>query len=405
MKEETNYFKSIKLENVRCFGSPQTIYFTDNNNADGNISMWNVILGENGVGKTTVLRSLPAAFYQNKDNSILRSFYDTLLRKNDLVSNIEVCINNNDERALLHTLWRKSSFSQTHSGLCDFNPDNIFAYGATRKISTMIDSEEKPNRFKSLFDETATLGNPEQWLIRADYLALKNNDKKRFRIVSEAIKKLMLEEVESFEIRTENNNAEVYFKTHYGEVRLHQLSLGYKTLLAWISDLAKGLVEKYVDSDNPLAEPAICLVDEIDLHMHPKMQRSVVKFLRETFPQTQFIVTAHSPLIVQSEEDTNVILLRRNNDEVEAINEVDYVTNWRVDQILSSDLFGIGAYSPKTEDKIKERREIILKDKPTKAEKKQLVKLEKSFDTLSISESAEAIKAREIIKQYASTLQ
>jgi predicted ATP-binding protein involved in virulence len=401
MIDETIYFRSITLKNVRCFGSPQTVYFTDNNAADGQVAMWNVILGENGVGKTTVLRALSCILYDNLNNPVLRNFYDTLDRqKNVLSPHIEASYSGYDFSELTKIAENVVDFSGNK-----FTSDFVFAYGATRKISTMLDSDGSPNRFKSLFDEAATLGNPEEWLIKADYLALKNNDQKRFKIISDAIRKLMIEEVESFEIRTENNNAAVYFKTHYGEVRLHQLSLGYKTLLAWITDLAKGLVEKYPESNAPLAEPAICLVDEIDLHMHPKMQRSVVRFLRETFPQTQFIVTAHSPLIVQSEEDTNVILLRRNGDEVQVVNDVDYVTSWRIDQILSSDLFGTGAYSPQTEQKLKQRRNIILKDKPTKTQRQQLASLDDAFVTLPVSESPEAIKAREIIKQYASTIQ
>jgi predicted ATP-binding protein involved in virulence len=400
MIDETIYFRSITLKNVRCFGSPQTVYFTDNNKADGQVAMWNVILGENGVGKTTVLRALSCILYDNLNNPVLRNFYDTLDRqKNVLSPHIEASYSGYDFSELTKTSENVVNFSGNK-----FTSDFVFAYGATRKISTMLDSDGSSNRFKSLFDEAATLGNPEEWLIKADYLALKNNDQKRFKIISDAIRKLMIEEVESFEIRTENNNAAVYFKTHYGEVRLHQLSLGYKTLLAWITDLAKGLVEKYPESNAPLAEPAICLVDEIDLHMHPKMQRSVVRFLRETFPQTQFIVTAHSPLIVQSEEDTNVILLRRNGDEVQVVNDVDYATSWRIDQILSSDLFGTGAYSPQTEQKLKQRRNIILKDKPTKTQRQQLASLDDAFVTLPVSESPEAIKAREIIKQYASTI-
>ena len=58
------------------------------------------------------------------------------------------------------------------------------------------------------------------------------------------------------------------------------------------------------------------LVDEIDLHLHPKWQREIIGFLTQRFPNTQFIATAHSPLVVQAAEDANVVLLKRTGDHV-----------------------------------------------------------------------------------------
>ena len=86
--------------------------------------------------------------------------------------------------------------------------------------------------------------------------------------------------------------------TPYGSVPLTGLSLGYQTTLAWIRlTLASGgSMIGYPESSNPLAEPAIVLIDEIDLHLHPRWQRQIVKYLTQHFPQTQFIATAHSPL-------------------------------------------------------------------------------------------------------------
>ncbi len=71
-------------------------------------------------------------------------------------------------------------------------------------------------------------------------------------------------------------------------------------MIAWVIDFASRMVDRYPDSPDPLAEPAVVLVDEIDLHLHPKWQRELIGFLTERFPNTQFIVTAHSPLIVQA---------------------------------------------------------------------------------------------------------
>jgi hypothetical protein len=101
----------------------------------------------------------------------------------------------------------------------------------------------------------------------------------------------------------------VRFRTPYGLVSLRDLSLGYRTLIAWMVDFASRMFDRYPNSPNPLTEPAIVLVDEIDLHLHPKWQRSLIGFLSKRFPNTQFIVTAHSPLVVQAASNANVVLL------------------------------------------------------------------------------------------------
>jgi predicted ATP-binding protein involved in virulence len=81
----------------------------------------------------------------------------------------------------------------------------------------------------------------------------------------------------------------VEFETPYGWVPLRQRRYGYWTMIAWVVDLASRMVERYPDSDDSLAEPAVVWVDEIDLHLHPKWQRELIGFLSERFPNTQFI--------------------------------------------------------------------------------------------------------------------
>lgn len=200
-------------------------------------------------------------------------------------------------------------------------------------------------------------------------------------------------------IDTESGTPKVFFKTHYGDVRLHELSLGYKTLIAWMVDFAKGLLDRYPSSENPLAEPAVCLVDEIDLHLHPKFQRTIIQFLTETFPNTQFIVTAHSPLIVQSAEDANIILLKREGNETHVADGID-VHSWRIDQILSSDLFGgVSSRAPQIEEKMTRRRSLLRKDERTSEEQRELDELEKEMSELPVMETREALKAIDIISK------
>jgi predicted ATP-binding protein involved in virulence len=89
-----------------------------------------------------------------------------------------------------------------------------------------------------------------------------------------------------------------------------QLSDGEKCLLALVGDLARRLSLLNTDKENPLDGEGVVLIDEIDLHLHPKWQRSVVMSLERTFPNCQFIITTHSPQVVGELQPEAVLLLR-----------------------------------------------------------------------------------------------
>ncbi len=81
-------------------------------------------------------------------------------------------------------------------------------------------------------------------------------------------------------------------------IGVHQLSDGERGVLSMVLDLAKRLSQANPDLDNPLLGKGIVLIDELDLHLHPKWQRTIVENLTATFPNCQFICTTHSPQII-----------------------------------------------------------------------------------------------------------
>ena len=99
-------------------------------------------------------------------------------------------------------------------------------------------------------------------------------------------------------------------KKNETELNVLQLSDGEKCLLALVGDLARRLSLLNTDKDNPLDGEGVVLIDEIDLHLHPKWQRSVVASLERTFPNCQFIITTHSPQVVGELAPKAVLLLR-----------------------------------------------------------------------------------------------
>ena len=256
----------------------------------------------------------------------------------------------------------------------------------------------------SLFSDEAELRNPEEWLLELDYVAKSSEDdgetQKRFDQAKDLLLSIM-PEGEITDVRCKpgsgpNPKSRVEFKTPYGWVLLRRLGYGYQTLITWVADLANRMAERYPDSANPLEEPAVVLVDEIDLHLHPKWQRKLMSFLTERFPNTQFIATAHSPLVAQAAADANLAVLRREGDHVIIDNEVDNIRNWRVDQILTSDLFGLEtARPPQVEALLLERKALLTKPKQTAADKRRLTELDAQIGELPMGETTKEIEDRQ----------
>lgn len=93
------------------------------------------------------------------------------------------------------------------------------------------------------------------------------------------------------------------------DFKIEQLSDGEKMLLMLITDLARRLAIANPNSDDVLSGKGIVLIDEIDLHLHPQWQRSVIPSLTKTFPNCQFIVTTHSPQVLSEVRKENVFIL------------------------------------------------------------------------------------------------
>jgi predicted ATP-binding protein involved in virulence len=88
-----------------------------------------------------------------------------------------------------------------------------------------------------------------------------------------------------------------------------QLSQGEKSLMALIGDIARRLAMMNPSLENPLKGVGIVLIDEVDLHLHPRWQRSLISNFTRTFPNCQFILTSHSPLVISDQKRVSCYLL------------------------------------------------------------------------------------------------
>ncbi|MEH1923080.1 AAA family ATPase [Nostoc sp.] len=102
------------------------------------------------------------------------------------------------------------------------------------------------------------------------------------------------------------------------ELIVNQLSDGEKCLLAMVGDLARRLAIANPSLPDPLQGSGVVLIDEIELHLHPKWQREIIPALTRTFPNCQFIVTTHSPQVISQVKPEGIYILEKTDEGVVA---------------------------------------------------------------------------------------
>jgi hypothetical protein len=431
------YFASLEIENIKCFGKKQVLDLRDR---DGAVSPWTLILGDNGIGKTTLLKCLawmlpveetdrvakkeaniPEAVVALKpfmDGFENNSEYEELIRVGKNVKSkvsasftvgVELGTLPTDKNYVRHGIeigndegGKFDHISLEFGQLPSFNSPNLFAYSASRHMASK--NFEKPEMHEptsNLFSASGDLYDAEQLLAILDNAAIRQNRSGKASDLLEKVKNILVDllpyvnDPDDIIINSplkedgSTNDILVEVQTPDGKVPLFNLSLGYITMLAWTVDLALRMLWHYPESEDPLQQPAVVLVDEIDLHLHPKWQRMIRQHLTDHFPRTQFICTAHSPFMAQSSELENLCVIHRlDDDEVTVENEPSVVRGWRIGQIITSDLFGVTSErSPEVEAIIDKRRALLAKRNLTDPEKTELARLDDEISQLPVAES------------------
>lgn len=222
------------------------------------------------------------------------------------------------------------------------------------------------------------------------------------RALSEIITSYRNPRIETRPLRFIMDRVDQDGSTH--ELRIEQLSEGYKIVIAMVADLAARMAEANPDMDNPLNSTGIVLVDEVDLHLHPRWQRDILSQLTKVFPNIQFIVSTHSPVIVVgAAEIAQVINLNKINEDENLIYDHTYISN--VGQVLLSDLFGLNyLYSPEWDEKIEERNSLLSKQVLTEDEKKRLAELDEEMKGLTAIPNSNAVRSAQLIEKLAKQL-
>ena len=342
--QESIYFISLTVENVRCFTETQELRLVDSN---GCPARWTLLLGDNGVGKSTLLQCLawmrPTPYYtpggdtqqgiqpwlhDQDPPSMARLFRDgtgrtTLQAEMVQAPNLASCCSRTARvRTGIELLASNNRFSdarRTVNEPAKTVEPFVLTYAANRHMGHKNADELSHNEPIDLLQKDSTeLVDAADVLSQLDYSALKSNvrSKTRLQSMKQALTDILpfIDSAADIEILDpEDPGGTLRFRTQNGNVPLGGLSLGHRTITAWIVDLAWRLVRQYPDSATPLDEPAVVLIDEIDLHVHPRWQRKMMKQFSEHFKNVQFIATTHSPLMVTSMHDVNVAVLKQTD--------------------------------------------------------------------------------------------
>ncbi|GHJ50220.1 ATP-binding protein [Catellatospora sp. TT07R-123] len=409
------YISRVRLTNVRGFSGARAVDLEFAARADGSRAGWTVIAGRNGSGKTTLLRAMSLALcgpsvahslVPDFDNWITAGEFEAeasaeVLRERpfDRVgpqrrqTGLEVPPSEAsaeeppatavlrwerqqvDSPGLRPALAAAASSKAVRSGLWNENPVGWFhaSYGPFRRLAGGSGEAQRlmlspgAGRSASLFHEDASLAEGVRWLIDQHLRSLerKPGAEKLKRIALSILGDGLLPD--GYRIRgVDSDGLWVEHKGH--RFPLREMSDGYRTVAALAVDLIKQLHISFGDrlpydeagSTPRISAPGVVIIDEVDAHLHVSWQQRIGIWLKQHFPQIQFIVTSHSPYICQAADPGGLIRLP-GPDEQEPPRVVDQDLYERIvygtgDDAVMSELFGLD--QPYSEKAARLRREL-----------------------------------------------
>ncbi len=343
------HLHQIRLQNIKSIR--ELVWDIPADKARG----WHVVLGDNGSGKSTLLKAIAVALLGPHESYGLRQPWDHWLRAGCTVGEIELGIIGDPDIDLfageapiptpLPPLSAGLRLTQRDAKLIEFKPsaDALSAdrhvwgsehgwfsasYGPFRRFTGGSRVEQpvsntllRLNRHLSLFGEDVALTAALDWLTW-----INTEGASQFQ----GIWRALLDPLKQFinqdgflpaGVRLKEITAtQVIFSDASGvSIPVQDLSDGYRSVLSMTFELIRQLALAFgpgevFDRHNPSYVKAggVVLIDEIDAHLHPTWQKRIGFWLHEHFPNIQFIVSTHSPLICQAAEQGSILLLPRS---------------------------------------------------------------------------------------------
>jgi predicted ATP-binding protein involved in virulence len=402
-KDSVTQLSKIQLENIGPFESLDLKLDPS----------WNILLGDNGVGKSNILRAIAVAIC-GKD---AQPYAGRLIRTDSTSASI---ILETDRGNTYKTELLKMTSGPAQMETIPVRPLEAEGWLAIGFPALRTVSWERPKAPEQIAKSIPTAddllplvrGEPDprldklkQWIVNLDYLSKHEQSKtgaggsyekllnKFFEYVSVLTGDVTIERGE-----VNPHTYEITVITDDGPLPIEAISQGMTSLIGWVGILLQRLYEIYSDDEDPTQRFALILMDEIDAHLHPGWQQSLVSNLSKIFPNAQFIATTHSPLIIGGMPPEQVIRLGRDDEgKVGQLTVEQDMTVGRADQILTSELFGLKttlALDGDTQEDLNNYKRLLGKTKRTTKEEKKFQELRRRLHS-SMPMSGETRAERE----------
>lgn len=321
--------QSIEIKNFKSLGDFSLNMLSNTNEDPDKSTSWLLILGDNGIGKSSVLQAVALALSSEKQIEKLELEVLDYLKRGKKKGFVKIHSLEYDEPIELH--FDRKGFKTNLKEALTF----ILGYGSVRllpKNNIQPDFNKEPyHNIRNLFDYSTALNDPKKWLG-----TLSKNDFDH-KVAPAFFDILDLKEPDR--VIVENRKVSI---RHFGsEHELEHVSDGYKAVFALVADLMQTLSLDEVNYHNT---QGIVLIDELGNHLHPRWKIKIVRALKNAFPNLQFIVSTHEPLCLRGlAHGEVVVMLRDQNQNVQKLDKslLPDHSLMTIEQLLTSDSFGL----------------------------------------------------------------
>jgi energy-coupling factor transporter ATP-binding protein EcfA2 len=383
------YLKQIILKNIRGFSE---VNF-DLSRSDGRYAGWTVFTGDNGSGKSTLLKAIAVGLVGKDASRALQPSFNRWIRDgvggDESFIQLEI-VRCKDDDALVETGRAPSAefpakivlknggkeiilqaatpsgkphkYSTPERTIWSLDAHGWFScgYGPFRRVfgaspeATRQMVAPTTERFVTMFQEAASLAEVDQWLRGLKHKELENKAAEREQLA--LVMELLRDDLMPNQISVDRVDSDgLWLRDRNGaQLAWGEMSDGYRAAAALLADIVRHLIgtyglenltEKTLEGKTAIKRSGVVLIDEIDAHLHPEWQRVIGFWLKRHFPNIQFLVTTHSPIICQAADPNGLFVLPEpgSDSRPRPLTDEEYtkVIASRPDTILLTPAFGL----------------------------------------------------------------